>query len=293
MAMSNPDLDDLRRRIDEIDDRLHDLLMARTEVVETIAAQKHRGGVPVFRPGREATILRRLIARHGGRFPPAAMIRMWREMMAATVGLQTDFAVAVYVSNAGSGYWDLARDHFGGHSAMTPYQSTGQVIRAVTDGLATVGILPMPEEDDRDPWWRSIVSSDELAPRILARLPFAGRGNARSEGGDALVVGCGALEPTGDDRSLVVVETHGHISRARIFSELGIAKLACTFFTSVGSGPGTTLNLLEINGFVPADDVRLARFCARVGSAVVRVVMLGGYAAPLALGNGAASRNNR
>jgi chorismate mutase / prephenate dehydratase len=293
MAMSNPDLDDLRRRIDEIDNRLHDLLMARTEVVETIAAQKRRVGVPVFRPGREATILRRLVARHAGRFPPAAMVRMWREMMAATVGLQTDFAVAVYAAGAGSGYWDLARDHFGGHSAMTPYRSIGQVIRAVTDGLATVGILPIPEEDDRDPWWRSIVSNDESTPRILARLPFAGRGNARSEGGDALVVGSGALESTGDDRSLVVVETHGDISRARIFAELGIANLACTFFASVESGPGTKLNLLEINGFVPADDGRIARFSAHVGLAVVRVVMLGSYAAPLALGNGAASRSNR
>jgi hypothetical protein len=176
---------------------------------------------------------------------------------------------------------------------MMAYQSIGQVIRAVSDGLATVGILPIPEEDDRDPWWRSIVSSDESTPRILARLPFAGRGNARSEGGDALVVGSGALEPTGDDRSLVVVETHGDISRARIFAELGIANLACTFFASIESGPGTKLNLLEINDFVAADDSRLARFRVQVGSAVVRVVMLGCYAAPLALGNGAAPRNNR
>ena len=65
----------------------------------------------------------------------------------------------------------------------------------------------MPREDDSDPWWRFIVSSDEAAPRILARLPFAGRGNARSEGGDALVVGTGTFEPTGEDHSFVVFET--------------------------------------------------------------------------------------
>ncbi|MBV9521820.1 MAG: chorismate mutase [Alphaproteobacteria bacterium] len=284
--MSSDSLDDLRHRIDEIDDRLHDLLMARAEIVETIAAQKRRGGVAVFRPGREAAILRRLVARHAGKFPPSAMVRMWREMLAGAVGLQAEFAVAVFVAEPGSGYWDLARDHFGSHSAMTPYHSTSQVIRAVTDGLATVGILPMPQEGDADPWWRAIVSSDESTPRILARLPFAGRGNARSEGGDALVVGSGALEPTGEDRSLVVVETRGDISRGRLFAEFAAAGLACTFFASIESGPGTNLNLLELGDFLAAEDPRLTSFRNHAGPAVERIVLLGGYAAPLALGNG-------
>src|SRR6185437_15050923 len=118
MDMSNPNLDDLRRRIDEIDDRLHDLLMQRTEVVEAVAASKRLDEAPALRPGREAAIVRRLVARHAGHFPPGALVRMWREMFSAMVGLQTGFAVAVYVGEAGNGYWDLARDHFGSHSAM-------------------------------------------------------------------------------------------------------------------------------------------------------------------------------
>ncbi|HZS82827.1 MAG TPA: chorismate mutase [Stellaceae bacterium] len=287
MAMSTPNLDDLRRRIDEIDDQLHDLLMARTEVVEAIAAQKRRGRLPPLRPGREAAILRRLVGRHSGKFPAAALVRMWREMLTAMVSMQTDFAVAVFVAGPGSGYWDLARDHFGSHSVMTPYRSVGQVIRAVTDGQATVGVLPLPEEDDRDPWWRLIVSEDEATPRVLARLPFGGRGNARGDGADALVIGSGALEATGDDRSLVVVETRGDISRARLFAELGSASLPCSFFASVEAGPGSRLNLLDIAGFVAGKDARLRRFADRLDATVERIVVLGSYAAPLALGAGA------
>jgi len=62
----------------------------------------------------------------------AALVRMWREMLAATVGMQSNFAVAVYAPDAATGYWDLARDHFGSHTPMTAYHSIGQVIRAVT-----------------------------------------------------------------------------------------------------------------------------------------------------------------
>jgi chorismate mutase/prephenate dehydratase len=283
MSSSKPTLDDLRRQIDAIDDQLHDLLMQRTDIVEAVGREKKDGKVPAFRPGREAMILRRLVARHSGRFPAAALVRMWREMLAATVGMQAKFAIAVYAPSAASGYWDLARDHFGSHAAMTAYDSVGQVIRAVTDKQASIGVLPMPSEDDADPWWRFIVSSDAAAPRVLARLPFAGRGNARAAGGDALAVGSGALEPTGADHSLIVIETRGEVSRARLFSALAASGLTCNFFAAFDPGGGTTLNLVELTDFVVPDDKRLAVFKDQVGAAVERILSLGSYGAPLAL----------
>jgi chorismate mutase/prephenate dehydratase len=283
MLSSKPTLDDLRRQIDAVDDQVHDLLMRRTEIVEAIGREKKDGKVPAFRPGREAMILRRLVDRHSGRFPAIALVRMWREMLAATVGMQAKFAVAVYAPSAASGYWDLARDHFGSHTPMNAYHSIGQVIRAVTDKQASIGILPMPSEDDSDPWWRFIVSSDASAPRVLARLPFAGRGNARAGGGDALAVGSGALEPTGDDRSLIVVETRGEVSRARLFSALSASGLDCHFFAVFESGGGTALNLVELADFILPDDKRLAIFKDKVGAAVERIISLGSYGAPLVL----------
>jgi chorismate mutase len=283
MFSSKPTLDDLRRQIDAVDDQVHDLLMRRTEIVEAIGKEKKDGKVPAFRPGREAIILRRLIARHSGRFPGIALVRMWREMLAATVGMQAKFAVAVYAPSAASGYWDLARDHFGSHTPMTAYHSIGQVIRAVTDKQASIGILPMPSEDDGDPWWRFIVSSDAAAPRVLARLPFAGRGNARAGGGDALAVGSGALEPTGDDRSLIVIETRGEVSRARLFSALSSSGLDCNFYAVFEPGGGTALNLVELADFILPDDKRLAIFKDTVGAAVERIISLGSYGAPLVL----------
>lgn len=77
MTSSDATLQSLRRQIDRIDDQLHDLIMARAALVEQVAAAKPDSGVPL-RPGREAEILRRLIARHAGRFPKGALVRIWR-----------------------------------------------------------------------------------------------------------------------------------------------------------------------------------------------------------------------
>src|SRR5579885_707505 len=134
MSATPSDLADLRRQLDEIDDRMHDLLIERAEIVAQVAARKAGGAGAFYQPAREAQILRRLVARHHGGLPAAAVVRIWREMLAATVRLETPFAVAVFAPAEAQGYWDLARDHYGSHAPLTAYRSPGQVIRAVSGG---------------------------------------------------------------------------------------------------------------------------------------------------------------
>src|SRR5215471_18793179 len=207
MPATPSDLAELRRRLDEIDNKLHDLLIKRADVVAMVAASKKDSDLPAFQPGREAQIVRRLVGRHHGEFPIATLVRMWREMLAATVRLQSPFAVAVFAPTEAQGFWDLARDHYGSNTPMSAYRSTGQVIRTVSEGRAAIGVLPMPQEGEGDPWWRELVSKDENAPRVVARLPFGARGNARGDGGEALAIGRGTQQETGVDRTFLAAET--------------------------------------------------------------------------------------
>jgi chorismate mutase len=277
MSTSTSPIADLRRRIDELDDRLHDLLMQRAELVEEIAGSKRSNNVPPFRPGREAEILRRLVARHRGRFPRPVLVRLWRELLSGTVAMQADFVVAVYAPDAGSGHWDLARDHYGSHTPMMAYRSMGEVVRAVTEGRAMIGVLPVPVEEG-DPWWRFLAGAG--APRVVARLPFAGRGNAR-EGGDAFAIGHGEPEPTGADLSLLLVETQGGVSRTRIIAALSAAGLTVSLCAIAEPSPEVAWNLVEIDDMLAPDAPRLVEALAPLGDKVVRVTSLGAYARPL------------
>ena len=280
MSAISSDLTDLRSHIDEIDDRMHDLLIARAEIVAQVAATKKGDDIAFYQPGREAQILRRLAARHHGALPVAPVIRIWRELLAATVRLETPFAIAVFAPAEAQGFWDLARDHYGSHAPMSAYRSIGQVIRAVSEGQAAVGILPMPEEGDADPWWRHLLSQRHNAPRVVARLPFGVRGNARGDGSDAFVIGRGVLQETGADRTLFVTESTADISRARFLGLLTSSGLTCTFLASWEHAEGT-LNLVEVDGFAPLADPRIVDFRARLGAALHRLLSFGGYAVPL------------
>ena len=273
-------LESLRQEIDQIDDALHDLLMRRTEVVERIKQAK--SGSPAMRPSREAAILRRLAARHQGDLPLGAVVRIWREMIAALTRLQAPIAVAVYAPDARRSCWDLARDQYGSLTPMTPHETAAAVLRAVTDGSATVGVLPRPEDGEAAPWWPMLATGDKKMPTVIARLPFCPRAGSRSEASQAIAIAQLPQERSGDDCSLIVVEVPGDLSRSRLANLLQAAQLpvASVFGMPARDVGRPTLQLIEVSEYVAADDERLASLASKLEGAR-RPIVIGSYPNPL------------
>jgi len=278
MSSQLTDLEALRRRLDDIDARLQDLLIDRAQIVSLVAISKKGGNQPPFQPAREAEIVRRLVARHRGAFPVTSLVRIWREMLAATVRLQSLFSVAVFAPAERPGLWDLARDHYGSNTPMTAHSCPAAVVRAVTARESTVGVLPMPQPGEPDPWWPLLVPRAESVPSVIARLPFGARGNARGDD-EALTIGFGEPRDTGLDRTLLALEWAQAGCRARTLKLLSAAGLDCTFFAP--SDGGAAVNLIELEGFVPTTDERLEGVRAELAQTLKRMCPIGGYAVPL------------
>lgn len=274
-------LDDVRRDIDAIDDALQDLLIRRTELVEEVRGIKRDWRVKI-QPSREAQILYRLVQRHRGPFPKRDLVAIWRILICATLSFEGPFSVAVYAPSGATGYWDLARDHFGPCTPASRHGSVRSVIEAVHRQDAIVGVLPMPRQDDADPWWRHIVTSHPEAPKIIARLPFADYGAARG-GLEALAICPVAVLPTGRDRSFLAAEASQRLGLDQFASALREAGLEC-LFASVwrdDEAPDSWLYLAEVEGCLAAADDRLGRLQHVLGKPLNRLLLLGGYALPL------------
>jgi len=287
-------LDDLRGEIDQIDTALHDLLMRRAALAEQIGQAKLAGPAPApgaatgkgpavyLRPGREAAVLRRLVRRHSGPFPVTSLVRLWREIMSSLLRLQGPFSVAVLSGGPDTppGLWDLARDHYGAATPMIACQSVSQVMREVSEGRATVGVLPFPEQGEAAPWWPMLLGAGPDEPRVFARLPFYEPAPDRGATLSAVAIARVAPEATGEDRSLLVIETSEELSRARLTSALSAAGLPPVYIVDAPRS-GVARYLAEIDGFIAAGDGRLAQFAAAVGPSLMHVVTLGAYAATL------------
>jgi chorismate mutase len=243
-----PDLPVLRARLDELDDKIHDLLMDRARVVESVARS---GKAAAFRPGREAAILRRLLARHTGELPPQTLVRMWRELLAGTTAMQTAITVAVFDPARDGTMASLAREHFGFLTPVVVHPSAEAALHGVRAGTASVAVLPFP--GDGAAWWPALTATE---PRlhIVARLPFWADRPRNIPCGDALVVGTAAPDASGNDRSFIATR-----DRARL-ADAGLIPHA------------THGTVVEVAGMVAENDPRLP-----AGAAV-----LGGYAVPVA-----------
>ena len=186
------ELEALRAELDRVDDGLHDQLMRRAEVVAQVGALGAKGRVPL-RPGREASILRRLVGRNAGALAPATLVRVWREMLAGSSAQQN--AMRVVVGEAG--LLPAVCEHFG---ALTTAEvvSPPAAIAQLRDGAATLAVLPLPSAEVG--WWTELLDRSRWPQlHVVARLPFWARPGMI----EALVLSTAEPDPSGQDRSLV------------------------------------------------------------------------------------------
>ena len=226
-----PELIRLRAELDGIDDALHDLLMRRAAVVTDVARAGQKGAV-ALRPGREAAILRRLVARHSGPLAANTIVRTWREIFAGMTSLQGAYALAVCDPDP---IWPLAtltREHFGALTPLRAYRTAAQAIGEVSAGSATAAVLPVPAQDEPNAaaWWTALLHRDDPRIHVVARLPFWA---ARPDGApklQALVVSTVPPDPSGDDRTLLGLEVAPDYSRARLAQAFASAGLEAAQF---------------------------------------------------------------
>ncbi len=284
LFMAKP-VDSLRKQIDALDDKIHDALIQRAELVVKIGAEKRKNKVQIIQPDREALMIRRLLARHKGPLPKEAVVRIWRELVGAVSLLQTGLKVVVTVPEDHTGlvYWDMAKDYF---SSVLPIQKTANPLAAlamVREGDATFAVMPWPEDDRENPWWGYMMEENgDQGMRVMARLPLGDR-SAKDTSPEhrALVVARLKYETSGDDRSFLALELAEDISRARIIDRVKTLDLTTLGLHSCpGMRPGKKLHLLEVDRYVDPEGDLHEKLAGLLEDPEARVICLGGYPVP-------------
>jgi chorismate mutase/prephenate dehydratase len=139
-------LDDLRKRIDELDDAILTALDERARVVAEVGRAKRDANLPTYDPDRERLILDRLAAR-AGRFPPEAIRAVYREVMSACLALQEPLKIA-YMGPEGTFSHAAARSFFGLAATYTETTTIEGVFDAVARREAQYGVAPIENSSE-------------------------------------------------------------------------------------------------------------------------------------------------
>lgn len=270
-------LQGLRGEIDAVDDALHDLLMRRGEVVARVAALRQAGKI-AFRPGREADIIRRLLGRHSGALPRVGIVRLWRELLAATTSTQVGLAISVCATTANGDCTALAREHFGALTPLRMRAAAAAAIAEVSAGRATAAVLPMPVEAEAPEaaWWTTLLRRGEPRLHIVARLPFWAPRPEGAPDAQALVLAASAADASSSDRSLLGFAMPPDIGRARLAAAFAAVGFVPNSVLMRRDGDGLSRGLVDVEGYVADGDPRLPR----LEGSVQRPVVLGSYAVP-------------
>src|SRR4029078_5314710 len=147
-AMTNkpkesPNLGELRKDIDRIDETMHGLLMERGEIINRlISVKKTQESGSAVRPARGAEMMRRLVERHNGILPLDTAESIWRVIIATFTHVQAPFSVHADLSAGHAIRRDSARFHFVFPAPFVPHIGAAGVVEAVSESRGDLGLVP-------------------------------------------------------------------------------------------------------------------------------------------------------
>ena len=137
-----PTLNDLRKRIDKVDEKLLRLLNERGRLAVEVSKTKKTNSHSIYDPGREREIEDRIAQMNEGPLPDEAVISVYREIISGCRSLQRPLSVA-FLGPWGSFSHMAAFKEFGSSASLVPQQTVEDVFGEVEKGRASLGIVPV------------------------------------------------------------------------------------------------------------------------------------------------------
>lgn len=141
------ELDELRKKIDEIDFRILELLNKRAEIAIDIGKAKQNKKLSIHSPEREREILKRLAELNPGPFPDNVLKLLYEEILSASLSLQQPLKVA-YLGPSATFTHLAASRKFGSSTEYLPESTIREVFESVTRGKAQYGVVPIENSNE-------------------------------------------------------------------------------------------------------------------------------------------------
>jgi len=138
----NESVDVLRKKIDQIDERVVNLLNNRALLAQKIGQSKSLSNQEVYVPQREQEILQRLSGLNRGPLTVNAIRAIYREVISGCRSLEAPLNVAFFGAEATYSHL-AAKEQFGASSNLRPTASIPEVFQEVAQDRAAFGVVPI------------------------------------------------------------------------------------------------------------------------------------------------------
>ena len=159
-------IDKLRKQIDKIDFQILDLLKKRSKIAENIGKEKKSNNL--FRPERQASILRNILKKNGNHLNSLYILSFWRSIFLSQIDVQGGIKL-ILSNNIANSFIKTIYDYFSHDIEIITMNSTSQALEKVYKGKNLLTILPYPSNNKGAKWWTNKRLEKLYA---IAALPF-------------------------------------------------------------------------------------------------------------------------
>jgi chorismate mutase/prephenate dehydratase len=135
-------LEELRKKIDELDHQLVKLLNERARVVVEIGKLKTKTDKPVYAPDREKEVFARISEANEGPLPDRCLVAIWRELMSGSFVLERPLRIG-YLGPGGSFSHTASILKFGQSVEYEPLVDITSIFDEVSKGHCDLGLAPV------------------------------------------------------------------------------------------------------------------------------------------------------
>jgi chorismate mutase/prephenate dehydratase len=135
-------LEELRKRIDELDSQLVELLNERARVVVEIGRLKNKTGGQIYAPDREKEVLAQVAKANKGPLPDKCLVAIWRELMSGSFVLERPLRIG-FLGPGGSFSHTAAMLKFGQSVEYEPLADIVSIFEEVSKGHCDLGLAPV------------------------------------------------------------------------------------------------------------------------------------------------------
>ena len=135
-------LDDLRRQIDALDERIVELLNERAKIVVEVGKFKQANNQPIYAPDREKAVFDKIRRLNRGPLPDRCLDAVYRELMSGSFALEKPLRIG-FLGPAGTFSHAAAVRKFGSSVEYVPLTDIPSVFEEIVRGPADYGLVPV------------------------------------------------------------------------------------------------------------------------------------------------------
>ena len=266
-------LDELREIIDQIDEKIVQLLSERCKIAGKVGVWKIENGHPIFVPEREKQLYKKLKKQNQGPLSDNSLVNIYREVISGAISLEQPLRIGYTLVAVSEPLRHPARLTFGDSAHYSCYNSVQELFNAVETGECDYGVVPFYNGKER-------FFSDTVDALMITGSSVVAERISESDGSTSLIIGQQSPSESGDDRTFIRVHLPGRDSHIlledilKVLSDVSVNLICCELRISQ-SDADVDLLLIEMEGYPAAPGVKSA--LGLIEKLADKVEVIGGF----------------